>query len=420
MNEYLISNQRKTFAYKSMVIFIGLYLALTPFDYIRNLGIYSHITKILILVIILFFVINNITEIKIEHKNKRNSIKIEKITLVFFGYMFFTMIISDYEFDKTQEMILLLLQNLVFVFIILSKTIEKEDIKKIENIWLVVMGLFSIFIAIFNVYIIDRSALKFFDGLIDPNIYSASLIVPFLIGLKKIINKERKKILIAIVLINMSFSILLSGSRGSLMAIILATFIYLFLYSKKQHKFTKVFEIFLIVIAILTFIIPFVPETTTERFSIEGMLSDGGAGRTSIWKTAIEYFENSEIDKKLLGNGIGTFRYNAGNQVLFEKIGSINNNVYSHNIFFTILIEGGIIGFTIMCLLLKNIWRLSYRIENKVPFCAFIGILIASMFVDMIYLRIFWSVIGYAIIYIKSYDMGEKDERESKCSNTSI
>lgn len=124
------------------------------------------------------------------------------------------------------------------------------------------------------------------------------------------------------------FGILLSASRGSLLATIPA-FLFIIFSMSKLKTFQRVLVFSVIVASVFT-LHSFVPETSIARLSETGSsISEGNlTGRGDIWKQGLAVFVNNP----LLGVGSGAFRE------------SIELGKAPHNVFVSILVDVGIVG----------------------------------------------------------------------------
>ena len=150
-----------------------------------------------------------------------------------------------------------------------------------------------------------------------------------------IYQKSNKKELILLVLFFLS--LLLTGKRGQLIAIVISMlFIYIYIMKiKGQRIFIRALKMILLIgLAIVVLAIVFPGASAPMRRFIERQGGDQTSGRIPLYINAIEMFKQ----KPIFGWGTGVF-----------------NNLYgtgTHNIYFQLLAEDGLIGFFIFVLLL--------------------------------------------------------------------
>jgi len=133
-----------------------------------------------------------------------------------------------------------------------------------------------------------------------------------------------------------TMAILLSGSRGSMIAAAPAFFYILWSLRRLSPAFRAL--VFVVLVAGLLASFSLVPQSSLQRLATTGSsISDADlGGRVSIWRDSIAVFSR----QPLLGVGSGAFR-----------VASVRRTV-THNVFLSILAELGIVGFTLFVALL--------------------------------------------------------------------
>lgn len=141
------------------------------------------------------------------------------------------------------------------------------------------------------------------------------------------------------------FSIILTGSRTSLIAVIPFG---IFLVGTQKIKFDRKLLVFAILLISLLAMLPFIPQSVTSRLSTLGSSIEAGdlGGRVALWWQAIAVFSNHP----LLGLGGGT---------LDSAIGSA-----AHNTFISILAETGIVGTILFFMILAIVFFQAMNIPN--------------------------------------------------------
>lgn len=179
----------------------------------------------------------------------------------------------------------------------------------------------------------------------DPNIAMYSLVLFNALCM----TKSQKQYLIGWLL--SSVVIILSMSRGAILAMFFAFSISSFCNSQRKIRLLQLKTIspFLIILLFFLYSIsPIIPKLVS-RFSYS-RLSDG-AGRSQIWKDAFNTFQNN----KYIGIGFGnTVNYNKKHY---------NSHFINHCTFLDYLVEGGPLNF-IMCVLL-HLWILYKLLLNR-------------------------------------------------------
>src|SRR6266446_3909775 len=160
-------------------------------------------------------------------------------------------------------------------------------------------------------------------------------------------------------------TVLLTASRGAALAGLVALFIVPFTHTrlKARQKIAVILTVSLLVCGALFF----VPSTSWERLSTtpnefaQGTLT----GRTVIWKAGWELFRSHPF----VGIGANAFRVLVS-RVLTEPIRAGNDTLPpappAHNTFLSVLVEQGVIGFSLFCALL-GVLALSVRALPPFP-----------------------------------------------------
>jgi O-antigen ligase len=149
-----------------------------------------------------------------------------------------------------------------------------------------------------------------------------------------------------------------------------------------------------------------------ERFSPAAFVSDRGAGRVDLWTAGVRMLR----DSPLLGRGLGGFRLeifdmlqqtsgadlNVLRQPEFIKAGAVE----SHNLYLTVAIDLGFIGFVlyfgVVLVTFVNLWQ-KRNSEWRDLVWAFMGILgalmIGSFFGSQINGKLQWAIVGIAAAF---------------------
>lgn len=218
----------------------------------------------------------------------------------------------------------------------------------------------------------------------DPNNFAFSLLIPFAICIEMFLVQKRKmpKAALASVLGIILLSIILTGSRGGLLAVGIIIIVYL-LGMKQRITITTI----AIIAGIL--IVSVIPSFFLERW--KEALETGGAGRTTIWHVGLEALSNFWIVGAGLNNFPGIYRE-------FANFGPFSMGLGrgSHNIYLGILVELGIGGFFLLVWGMRKHYkaiglRFAARGSTQVMLkAAFWGILVASFFLDTLWTKSFW------------------------------
>ena len=222
---------------------------------------------------------------------------------------------------------------------------------------------------------------------IDPNHFSAALLVPFCLGIVAFAHSREllAKIFYGACIACMGLGLAVAGSRGGTLGLLLAM-IYLLIYSRKRISIAFVG---LAGIAIgLVF-------HGNVIFRFGNAASSGGAGRADIWKVGVEAFRSHWF----MGAGWGNF------PLAFDQAYLRVSQTYytrwhrdSHNIFVGFAVELGVIGLV----MLISAWWTQFRALRTIgdedslhPVrraleAGMIGLFVCSFFLDTMGVKYVW------------------------------
>lgn len=235
-----------------------------------------------------------------------------------------------------------------------------------------------------------RRTIMLFGTTLDPNVLSGVMSLGLFSSINNIFLKKEliKNIIISLIIF---FGILLTGSRGALIAIVVAVIIGLFSYKKDIKSILKIIAFLILLIIMGYFALKILPdELITNRFNLnilfgQNELASHSHSRYKIWGYALELI----IDKPILGYGLGNF---------FSAIATIYRVCASHNMYILLMVEGGIIGFLIFLIPIFILWIKTEKNRNIGNVMLLTSILILAISLDSITYKYFW--IGYLYVYL--------------------
>ncbi len=234
---------------------------------------------------------------------------------------------------------------------------------------------------------VGRLYLHFGNTTEDPNRFGASLLLPvaMTVGAIAYFRGWRRIALLGVLPFPLA-GIYLTASRGTTLALVAMAIFAIF---RSKHR--------LVLIALLTLgigLMLLIPNEITFRILSEGTAT-GGARRLDIWTIAMEVFRSHW----LLGTGIGTFpaaydhAFFSGYEPLYAGW-----NRAPHSILVSTGTELGVVGIITMIGALVFQYRSLRLIGPEHPYpwlrqvfaCAFVGLLVASLFVDVLATKFSW------------------------------
>ena len=293
-----------------------------------------------------------------------NRFRVYEVTLfIFFLYFCLTGFFAKYPSYSLRMIIGVLL--VLFCYLIMRYIFSLSSINNIEksiliggiiynglSLVLYLVGLISLgFVTEGNQIdaygvTIDRNLPRLTGLTEDPNVFVFFNLVFFFYYLTHLKIKWAK-----VGLILSTISILLTLSRGGILAVIFGLIIMFFSANIRQKIYMTIFIpisiIILNYISKITLKLDLI-NTAIERFST----SDSGSGRADLWLHGLQFFYDNPIF------GIGIFNF------LPYSVTEFGLPVYMHSAFIDSLVEGGIIGF-FLYILVFIIFIITYYVNRE-------------------------------------------------------
>lgn len=183
--------------------------------------------------------------------------------------------------------------------------------------------------------------------------------------------------------------VLLTGSRGALLAFILVLFVHLCInFARTKHTFRNILlTVFLIgvLFAVFDFALSQMPENIAQRFSWDYIEEKGTTGRSRIWAYLLQHFSRDSIPRMLFGHGYGT-------TVFVNPYGKV-----AHNLYIEILIAIGIVGLSLVLAMQgATVWILLKH--RQYPLLgAYLGMLCMCLSLSLIAYKPIWNIMLLAL-----------------------
>jgi len=211
-------------------------------------------------------------------------------------------------------------------------------------------------------------AIAFFP---DPHMFSfyLEMLLPFGILLYFSENKSTKKILFFIISLLILLAIILTFSRGSYLGLIFGIVAALLIFKNKLRRILQLIIIIGLTAIIISVIIPENP--IIQRFSSILNFSEGSnLGRIENWKQSWQVIS----ENPWLGVGLGNY------PLAIKPSTTYREPIYSHNLYFDIASESGLInlGFWILLIMASILGYIEKRRTNPVYSSGAISLIIFS------------------------------------------
>lgn len=243
-----------------------------------------------------------------------------------------------------------------------------------------------------------NSITSLFDVWIDPNLIAAFLCTaPLFLLLKLYYSAGRGyKALLSAALFIICLGIFLTGSRGAFLAVsstLILEVIFLF-FSDSNKKISRKILIttflMLLLAAIAFLLLHILPEFIVNRFLKNSYVDSSNKTRLAIWKFALKGFSQ----KPMFGYGVGNYNY-----FLSNTIPGLAKSVVAHNTYLDILLDSGLIGFSLFLVFCFRIIGTYFHKKNIVFLPIILNVFITSFIVGAERSVYFWnSIIIFAII----------------------
>ena len=362
---------------------IYLYLTLTLIP-IFNAGMDNEIVNILLILGLGGMVYYNFKCKENIYIEKNSPLYFYLIFIIYAGLSFFW---SIYKLRTMIEFLQLLLYGLVlFLTINLSKEEKMKTIK--------IVTLFGFLIALLGIleYVFIKPQ-RIVSTFFNPNPFGTYLVMLFLFSLGFYLKNEKRKFAFSSVVF--FIALLLSGSRGALIALVVSL-PFIFLDSKGSAKRDILRTLFIVIAGFiltrgLVYITPIVQNNLNINIDFlsnlirkDSLTGTSFTGRIEFWKAGLRAF----IEKPRTGFGLGTF-FSA------YFLGYGKNQWYSrfaHNHYIQTLTELGIIGFILFLIFVGSVIFTFFKIYKKEHDVCYVGSFAAIIaFFAHIFIEFSWN-----------------------------
>jgi O-antigen ligase len=244
-----------------------------------------------------------------------------------------------------------------------------------------------------------RLIVKYGDTSLEPDAFSAALLLPLAIITTWALQRRRALAKIALIVMALLIvgGIYVNGSRGAELALAVMV-AYMIARGRFKGPLTTV--------AIVALLVSFVmPNSPWLRFGTA--LQTGGSGRLSIWKVGIEAFKHNW----LLGGGVGNFptAYDQSFITVYQRVYAYWHRA-PHDMIIEFAVELGVIGL----ILLLSAWYLQLRSLSVIPKssdlydmriaieAAYVAVFVSALFVGLMDYKFTWLLFGL-IAVTRSY-----------------
>jgi O-antigen ligase len=254
-----------------------------------------------------------------------------------------------------------------------------------------------------------RGSLMAGDKATDPNYFAASLLLPLSLAVHGFLTPRSRLARLGwlVVAATLAFGILVTMSRGSLVAVTLMVLFYMYTHQVSRRMAIPLVAIFVA----LAFVLPGAFFTRMQT-----AVESGGSGRTVIWKGALVTFEHYA----LLGAGLNNFPYaNQANIGSTPVLLGITFGWGAHNTYLEIAVEMGIVGLVLLLTAVVAQLRTASRYRKDAPDkiggvvayeAACYSILVAVFFIGAIWAKWFWLAWMLLAVAVRTAQAEQRSE----------
>jgi O-antigen ligase len=377
--DVLLINKNKNVKFGTWLLV--LYLFFAPLDFIPVISGVS-LTKVLIfLPLIGCFVY-------IKHMR----IQIDKFFIFPLLYLMFLTITIFYSYDQeySKQSIMTIGLNIAAILVLSMIGYNEKEIKIIKDA-VVLSGWFTLLLMVFfgNTSTIGDRLVVIVNGAYqDPNYLTGFLIFTIIYYFNEfMLNKK----IIPLVKMGIFLTfVLLTGSRGGLIAILGSVLFYIIFWMKKKgfklSSFITIISFIFILMVLFNIAIGMLPENVAQRYDISYTMNDKAAGREVIWTSIIGNFKQSPVFNQFFGWGAGTIQY-------FNSSGAV-----AHNVWIESLMEIGVIGTFILFGFYFVYFIKACKIREYVIASTFIGYMIMGLSMSLISYKPIWNILLFILI----------------------
>ena len=309
----------------------------------------------------------------------------------FFSVVFLISVVMTLFADNSStsvQYVLGYIQTIALLFLITVKKYSKNEMEAFEITQLVLLVILIWLGFIGADWYGDRNTMVLFGATCDPNYFAGLFLLPIAVALKKLKENKVYMVVCPILILLGSYMVLSSGSRGGLLALAVTVVSYVFINAKSaKQRFIGLGVAVVIAVIMWTVVIPLLPESVSERFSLTEVIESRGTQRVDIWISMLDAIKNSTWEL-FCGRGINSYHEMMKDGKLVQ--------VVAHNQFIQSLYNQGLFGcisFVIMSVsaIFRNIKKRAYISA------AMLGTLALAMSLSINpSIKAFWNLLIYS------------------------
>jgi hypothetical protein len=231
----------------------------------------------------------------------------------------------------------------------------------------------------------------------DQNYINGYFIYTFSWHCRRLLQGKKKIHFIPAVL--MLTIVLLTGSRGALLAFLAVIFVHVcILLASTRHKWRNILLVALLMglmLGVFNWTLAQMPEEVAERFSWDYIAEKGATGRTKIWMFLLRHYAGDSIPRMLFGHGYGT-----------TMIVNTMNSKVAHNLYLDNLITLGLVGMVLQLIIQGSVVRTLIRHRRYSLLGAYLGMMCMCLSLSLVAYKPIWNIMLLAL----AIDAGERSK----------
>ena len=384
---------------RPVVYGIGLYLLVAGMDSFR-IGNFGSVLKIIVLIPLAFAFFD------------LKSFRIRFSPALIFQLLFWFLAVLSLFYSLNTNLTLSSLKrvtlNLALVFVLgVMEQYNKRELQYMQYAMLA-CGWFTILLMLLfsDVSAGGRLTLLLGEETQDQNYINGYFLHTFSLHCNQMLQAKKKKHIIPIVFI-LSI-VLLTGSRGALVAFVLVFFVHICVnFAQTKHKIRNIALVALLIatmFAAFDLILAQMPENVSQRFSWDYISEKGTTGRTRIWVFLLQHFPEESILRMLFGHGYGTTTV-------------VNTLTFSvaHNLYLDDLIGLGLVGLILQLATQSAVVYILFKHRQFSLLGAYLGMIGMCMSLSLMAYKPIWNIMLLAL----AIDFHEKSRKYSYISSAS-
>jgi len=242
-----------------------------------------------------------------------------------------------------------------------------------------------------------RATLVLGNGEVNPNQFGSCLLIPLSFAIARLVCARHwlTRILALSLLVIISLGLLLTMSRGTILAAVVTIMVFFFrLKALKLKSLRPKVRRFLVLVVILAVVLAAtIPATIFDRFRQSA--TDRGAGRLDIWTVGLVILKHYTV----AGAGLSNFPVVYNQYAGYASHQSFKSDRDAHNVYLAVSVEEGLVGLFLFLMAIKTQFKVVSRCRAAIAESPIMlisceatccGLLVTCVFGNFLWEKIFW------------------------------